>query len=336
MPDFVIQDEILDIAVPSDAEAIPRFDLIDPAGNVTAENVMLQLKNPVMQEGTQIDTALVNAIIGTVLEPLKLHVDDTEIHVSEADRERWNAGGDGSGGGELLSPVKYSIGTYVGTGTAAKDISLDFQPNFALIFRPDYIPTVFSLSGEYSRTWLTFSVKLPGLTSVLSMTGMEIISNGIRAKHAASVPSNGMHYQFNASGATFVYVALAMETLSTGGGASSGGNDYTLGAVLDMGYKYLGAEVYRQTFSMNSAVLDTDKPDLTYILGTIENFGQYVKSEFSITYDGAGSTIAASSPFLDIYVEDSGAICVSPQFWNEGRTPKGTVTIYYTTVQEDD
>ena len=42
-------------AVSSDAVAIPRYNLVDTAGNIIVANIRLQLVNPVIQEGMNVD-----------------------------------------------------------------------------------------------------------------------------------------------------------------------------------------------------------------------------------------------------------------------------------------
>ena len=51
----VRQDAVLGKAVSSDATAVPRYNLVDAAGRVVAANVQLQLANPVIQEGMNVD-----------------------------------------------------------------------------------------------------------------------------------------------------------------------------------------------------------------------------------------------------------------------------------------
>ena len=51
----VRQDAVLGKAVSSDATAVPRYNLVDQKGNIIAANVQLQLANPVIQEGMNVD-----------------------------------------------------------------------------------------------------------------------------------------------------------------------------------------------------------------------------------------------------------------------------------------
>ena len=51
----VRQDAVLGKAVSSDAVAIPRYNLVDTAGNIIVANIRLQLVNPVIQEGMNVD-----------------------------------------------------------------------------------------------------------------------------------------------------------------------------------------------------------------------------------------------------------------------------------------
>ncbi len=48
-------DEVLGKAVDTDSVAVPRYDLVAPDGTVVATNVMLSLKNPIVQQGMNVD-----------------------------------------------------------------------------------------------------------------------------------------------------------------------------------------------------------------------------------------------------------------------------------------
>lgn len=57
------QDEILDRAVPGDATPVPRYDMRNPDGSLLAENISLELKNSVLQNGTPIDKATLDEFL---------------------------------------------------------------------------------------------------------------------------------------------------------------------------------------------------------------------------------------------------------------------------------
>lgn len=48
-------DEVLGKAIDTDGVAVPRYDLVAPDGTVVATNVMLSLKNPIVQQGMTVD-----------------------------------------------------------------------------------------------------------------------------------------------------------------------------------------------------------------------------------------------------------------------------------------
>lgn len=56
-------DEILDVAVSTDTEVIPRYNLVDPDGNVVAQNVQLQLQNPIVTEGMVVDKRAMDEVL---------------------------------------------------------------------------------------------------------------------------------------------------------------------------------------------------------------------------------------------------------------------------------
>lgn len=51
-----MQNEILNPVLATDETAVPRYDIVDASGNVLYQNVKLQLKNTIIQEGTPYDT----------------------------------------------------------------------------------------------------------------------------------------------------------------------------------------------------------------------------------------------------------------------------------------
>lgn len=53
-------DEILDKAIPSDTEIIPRYDIVAPGGGKVAENVQIMLKNPVLSAGTPVNKQVID------------------------------------------------------------------------------------------------------------------------------------------------------------------------------------------------------------------------------------------------------------------------------------
>ena len=57
------QDEVLAKAVSTDATVIPRYDIKRPDGTKVAENVALELKNTVVNEGTSIDKNLLDELL---------------------------------------------------------------------------------------------------------------------------------------------------------------------------------------------------------------------------------------------------------------------------------
>ena len=57
------QDEVLAKAAATDATVIPRYDIKRPDGTKVAENVALELKNTVVNEGTAIDKNLLDELL---------------------------------------------------------------------------------------------------------------------------------------------------------------------------------------------------------------------------------------------------------------------------------
>ena len=57
------QDEVLAKAVASDTSVVPRYDIKRPDGTKVAENVALELKNTVVNEGTAVDKNLLDELL---------------------------------------------------------------------------------------------------------------------------------------------------------------------------------------------------------------------------------------------------------------------------------
>lgn len=51
-----MQNEVLSPVLDTDETAVPRYDIVDASENVLYQNVKLQLKNTIIQEGTPYDT----------------------------------------------------------------------------------------------------------------------------------------------------------------------------------------------------------------------------------------------------------------------------------------
>lgn len=60
---IVHQDEVLDKALASDTEVIPRYDIVAVDGTVIAPNVQLTLKNPILKQGTLFNKAYMDELL---------------------------------------------------------------------------------------------------------------------------------------------------------------------------------------------------------------------------------------------------------------------------------
>ena len=116
----------------------------------------------------------------------KCHVNNTDVHLSEADRSYLNE--------------PYVIGTYTGDGNSAGlDINLGFRPKAVIIYRSAYHISSYSTSDGTSNCYM-------GMAIGTSYTrGPLILDNGFRVK---TVTTSSATTHLNDQGGTYAYIAF--------------------------------------------------------------------------------------------------------------------------------
>jgi len=116
------------------------------------------------------------------------HAADAGIHVTQAEKDAWGAGGE---------PV---IGTYLGNGNASRKIELGFEPKAGFVFAVSDS----MVWADFSRQ--EFSVLASFFTSQGAGGGVSVQSDGFTVTHNFNVTMQGFAYRLNNSGAPYVYV----------------------------------------------------------------------------------------------------------------------------------
>lgn len=116
----------------------------------------------------------------------KCHVNNTDVHLSEADRSYINE--------------PYVIGTYTGDGNSSGlDINLGFRPKAVIIYRNSYHISSYSTSDGVSNCYM-------GMAIGSSYTrGPLILDNGFRVK---TVVTSSATTHLNDEGGAYTYIAF--------------------------------------------------------------------------------------------------------------------------------
>lgn len=120
---------------------------------------------------------------------LAAHKINQDLHVSPAERQKWNAG------------PTFLTTTYTGDGSKTRQISLGGQPRFALLFAVGK-PLTLSLSNLGIAAYS--GVAVPGQSSAYCA----LTSNGIEVRNLEVAGPDGTAYRLNESGTTYVCLYL--------------------------------------------------------------------------------------------------------------------------------
>lgn len=120
---------------------------------------------------------------------LKVHFDNTEKHVSNTERSKWNE--------------QMHVQVYTGTGSSTQSITLTcgFSPRVCLVFSSSFMPGIsdFDNKAHYNYFGIaTTSGSVPGLT----LTGKTL-----KATQSATALSNTEYRHFNQKGEAYVIIA---------------------------------------------------------------------------------------------------------------------------------
>ncbi len=126
-----------------------------------------------------------NAIIDTVVGE---HNDNTQIHISQSEREKWNA--------------PYYIGKYMGTGQSTNTVTFDagFKPKWGILFSVGTYASVNDYNNKADYNYFAvFSEKG-------SMDGVTLGENSITVTQS-TISILGTEYKsFNENGETYVFI----------------------------------------------------------------------------------------------------------------------------------
>ena len=117
------------------------------------------------------------------------HMHDTSIHITQEEREKWTNSSAG--------------GTYVGTGSATRTISLGFSPKFIAIFPCGDPPFSIDFSTGTTNVFIAFSI-----ANGIGTNGVETTSTGFKLLNGKNYAVNNVIPKTNDSGKTFVYFAV--------------------------------------------------------------------------------------------------------------------------------
>ena len=115
------------------------------------------------------------------------HINDTRVHLSEEEKNY------------LISP--YDSGSYFGTGSASRTISLGFRPSLVVV-TANGLP-MFYYDKTDSTNYTLSGVAFDGGQSI----GVKITNNGFEVRTGDSISARNSYPRLNESGITYVYIA---------------------------------------------------------------------------------------------------------------------------------
>jgi hypothetical protein len=119
----------------------------------------------------------------------KHHMDDTVIHVSADDRDRWD--------------FPCVTGSYVGSGTASRTISLGFQPRFIIAFCSGSPPLGIDFDKKSAITYFGYSI-----TGNKGTNSVETTTNGFKVFNSSTYEVDNVTPALNSVGYTYFYFAF--------------------------------------------------------------------------------------------------------------------------------
>ena len=116
------------------------------------------------------------------------HINNTEVHVSEKEKEF------------LQTP--FVSGSYFGTGSASRSISLGFSPSVVIV-AANGLPMMYVKHAE-SANYAMMGVAFQGGQTL----GVEVTSTGFKLRSGDSTVARSCYPLFNELGTTYVYIAF--------------------------------------------------------------------------------------------------------------------------------
>ena len=119
------------------------------------------------------------------------HLADTTLHLSAAERTRWNS-------------FRPEIGSYTGSGAVNQTIDLGYQPVFVLVF------PVGDVFAYYRGSTVNSNDIHGGFAARAGATkGIEITENGFLVRSAPTIPPDTKCFLLNEENQVYIYLALA-------------------------------------------------------------------------------------------------------------------------------
>lgn len=112
------------------------------------------------------------------------HIRNSEIHVTAADKERWN--------------VPVVTGFYVGNGSSSRTFPLEFQPQYLILMAAAQPAVTIDFTNSTAKSHMAMA------TANTSSQGIQITSSGFKISKATS---GNVTSDLNAIGVSYIYVA---------------------------------------------------------------------------------------------------------------------------------
>ncbi|MBC8570525.1 hypothetical protein [Zongyangia hominis] len=122
---------------------------------------------------------------------LGTHVADGDIHVTAAERAKWNGA------------PRIASGTYVGDNSVSRTISVGFTPKFCIIFAQDEMPVDPVNDNSIGEVFCAMAANGTG------SYGLRIATGGFTITHQQATPIDRRFLRLNLSGTTYGYFAIA-------------------------------------------------------------------------------------------------------------------------------
>lgn len=116
------------------------------------------------------------------------HIRDTQIHITQSEREKWNG--------------VHVCGTYTGTGSSEKDITLGYKPAFLAVFTPNRFPTENVTSDDRAQLYTAFAC------GNYASKGIDLMNTGFRIYNDSRASNSYGILNLNEAGRTYCYFAI--------------------------------------------------------------------------------------------------------------------------------
>lgn len=112
------------------------------------------------------------------------HIRNNTIHVTQNDKDLWNQ--------------SFVTGHYLGTGSASKTVSLDFEPKLVIVCAGGKPAVTTNFTNQTSTAYIAVSTDS-------GLNGVEVTSTGFKAKNTTS---GNVTSSLNELGITYIYIAF--------------------------------------------------------------------------------------------------------------------------------